>query len=47
LGWNPEDLPVTEHVAQRVLRLPFHNEMTAADAHRVVELVTNQVLHGE
>lgn len=31
LGYMPDDLPVTEAFAPRVLRLPFHNEMTVND----------------
>jgi dTDP-4-amino-4,6-dideoxygalactose transaminase len=47
LGWNPDDLPITEGVAQRVLRLPFHNDMTPGDAERVVALLSEQVIaHG-
>lgn len=39
LGNHPEGLPVTEEVASRVLRLPFHNRMTAADAEYVGRLI--------
>ncbi len=35
LGWQAEDLPVTEEMAPRVLRLPMHNNMTVEDAHRI------------
>ena len=35
LGNKPGDLPKTEAHAARVLRLPFHNEMTPADVDRV------------
>ena len=45
LGWSPEDLPVTEDVAQRVLRLPFHNQLTTNDAERVVELIARELGH--
>jgi dTDP-4-amino-4,6-dideoxygalactose transaminase len=39
LGWNAEDLPITEEMAPRVLRLPLHNSMTADDARRVGETI--------
>lgn len=39
LGWRPEDLPVTEALAPRVLRLPMHNSMGKDDARRVGELI--------
>ncbi len=39
LGWSPEDLPVTEDVAQRVLRLPLHHEMTVQDVETVCSLI--------
>ena len=32
LGYKPEDLPITEEYAQRVLRLPMHHELSAKDA---------------
>jgi dTDP-4-amino-4,6-dideoxygalactose transaminase len=31
LGYSPQDLPITEEYAFRVLRLPFHNELTLSD----------------
>lgn len=37
LGNKEGDLPVTEAYAPRVLRLPFHNGMTAADVDAVVD----------
>lgn len=39
LGYVAEDLPVTEAYAHRVLRLPFHNDMTVAD----VEVVCHAI----
>lgn len=39
LGWKAEDLPVTEEMAGRVLRLPLHNQMTMDDVDRVVAAV--------
>jgi dTDP-4-amino-4,6-dideoxygalactose transaminase len=37
MGYKPDSLPVTEAYAPRVLRLPFHNNMTAEDALRVCQ----------
>ena len=39
LGYKPEDLPVTEDVGRRVLRLPLHNSMTIDDVHRVADAI--------
>lgn len=38
-GGKPGDCPVTEAVSDRLLRLPFYNDMTEGDLHRVVEAV--------
>jgi dTDP-4-amino-4,6-dideoxygalactose transaminase len=38
-GYREGDLPVTESVASRLLRLPAHNAMTLADQDRVVSAV--------
>lgn len=35
LGYQPSDLPVTEDLAPRVLRLPLHNSMTVDDVDSV------------
>ena len=35
-GGKPGDCPVTESVSDRLLRLPFHNELTEGDQARVV-----------
>lgn len=35
LGYRPEDLPVTEDMASRVLRLPFHNNLATQDVQAV------------
>lgn len=37
LGYAADDLPVTEDVARRVLRLPLHHAMTVDDVHRVCD----------
>jgi dTDP-4-amino-4,6-dideoxygalactose transaminase len=39
LGLDPGNLPVTESVAGRLLRLPLHAELTGADVDRVVDAV--------
>lgn len=39
LGGNPGDCPVTESVADRLLRLPFYVELTEADLDSVVDRV--------
>jgi len=38
-GGKAEDCPVTEDVADRLARLPFHNSLTGEDLERVVSLV--------
>ena len=37
LGNQPQELPITEEYAQRVLRLPFHNELGTDEVGRVCE----------
>jgi dTDP-4-amino-4,6-dideoxygalactose transaminase len=39
MGYTKDSLPITEEMAKRVLRLPFHNNMTAQDASYVSSLV--------
>ena len=39
LGGRPGDLPVTEDLAGRLLRLPFYNDLSASDLERVVSAV--------
>ena len=39
LGYRAEDLPVTEEMAGRVLRMPLHNDMSVEDVHMVCGLV--------
>ncbi len=38
-GWKEGDLPVTESISDRLVRLPFFNDLTEADHARVVEAV--------
>jgi dTDP-4-amino-4,6-dideoxygalactose transaminase len=38
-GGQPGDCPVTEHVSDQLIRLPFHNALTEDDLWRVVEAV--------
>jgi dTDP-4-amino-4,6-dideoxygalactose transaminase len=40
-GYRASDLPVTEELSQRLLRLPFYNDMTEEEQGRVVQHVTN------
>ena len=39
LGGKPGDCPVTEDVSDRLLRLPFYNELSDADQREVIEAV--------
>lgn len=39
LGGQPGDCPVTEDVSDRLLRLPFYNDMTQFEQDRVIEAV--------
>lgn len=43
LGYKPDDLPVTEEYAQRLLRLPLHNNLTVSDVERVCELLKEAI----
>jgi dTDP-4-amino-4,6-dideoxygalactose transaminase len=38
-GGKKGDCPVTEDVSNRLLRLPFYNDLAEADQSRVVEAV--------
>jgi len=38
-GGRPGDCPVTEDIADRLLRLPFYNDMTESEQERVVETI--------
>jgi dTDP-4-amino-4,6-dideoxygalactose transaminase len=38
-GGQPEDCPVTERVSDQLVRLPFHNGLSEAEAQQVVEAV--------
>ena len=39
-GYKEGDLPNTESISDRLLRLPFYNEMTEADQIQVIEAIT-------
>src|SRR5262245_55956680 len=39
MGGRPGDCPVTDDVSDRLLRLPFHNQLSDADVERVVDAV--------
>ena len=40
MGYRAEDLPVTEDLAGRLLRLPMHNNLGPDDVDAVVDAVT-------
>jgi len=40
-GGKEGDCPVTEDVSDRLLRLPFYNDLTEADQARVVRALYN------
>jgi dTDP-4-amino-4,6-dideoxygalactose transaminase len=39
LGYQAHDLPITEEYAQRVLRLPFHNDLSEENLRRIIESI--------
>lgn len=39
LGFSAADLPLTEELAKRILRLPIHHEMDKADVYDIVEKI--------
>ena len=38
-GYQPEDLPITEGIAGRLLRLPFYTDLSAGDQDEVIDAV--------
>jgi dTDP-4-amino-4,6-dideoxygalactose transaminase len=38
-GGQPDDCPVTEDISDRLLRLPFYNDLTEKDQARVVAAI--------
>ena len=42
-GYQPNDLPVSNMVFQRILSLPLYSKMTEADINRVIDTVRNLV----
>lgn len=42
-GGNPGTCPVTEQISDRLVRLPFYNDLTTADLERVVTAVINSL----
>jgi len=38
-GGKLGDCPVTEDISDRLLRLPFYNDLTAADQARIIETI--------
>lgn len=45
MGYVAESLPVTQNVAQRVLRMPLHNNMTVDDVAKVCNIVLDEFRH--
>jgi dTDP-4-amino-4,6-dideoxygalactose transaminase len=39
LGGRPGDFPITERVSDQLIRLPFHNALTAVDQEQVMETI--------
>ena len=44
LGCKMGDLPVTEDISERLLRLPFYNDMTELEQNFILEMVKNGVM---
>jgi len=42
---RPTDCPVTEDISERLLRLPFYNDLTISEQDQVTDAVTNSRLH--
>jgi dTDP-4-amino-4,6-dideoxygalactose transaminase len=40
-GYNSGDLPITESVSERLVRLPFYNELESSDQEKVINLITS------
>lgn len=38
-GGKPGDCPVTEHISDRLVRLPFHNALTGGEQEQVIDLL--------
>ena len=38
-GGRPGDCPVTEDISDRLLRLPFYNDLTETDQARIVDAI--------
>jgi dTDP-4-amino-4,6-dideoxygalactose transaminase len=39
-GYSAGDCPVTEQVSDRLIRLPFYNDLTSADQEQVIDTIT-------
>jgi dTDP-4-amino-4,6-dideoxygalactose transaminase len=46
-GYSPGDFPVTEHVSDRLVRLPFYNSMAEEELQRIVEAIISVRLPSE
>ncbi len=40
-GARPEDCPVTQSVSERILRMPFYNDLTQSDQNEVISTIIN------
>ncbi len=40
-GYEERELPITEDVSKRLLRLPFYNDLTESDQERIVTIINN------
>ena len=43
LGYQVGDCPITEQVSDRLVRLPFYNELTQAEQRRVIEAIQSPI----
>lgn len=39
LGYKPEDIPITEDISQRIIRLPFYYELTQFEQEKVIKTI--------
>jgi len=40
-GYEEGELPITEDVSKRLLRLPFYNDLIESDQERIVTIINN------
>ena len=44
MGYKKGDLPITESVASRIIRLPFYNDLSDADIARIISTIQKKLL---